>query len=90
MKHAYIKSLFGSPVNKGKSYKMRFLSLIQLLGFRIAKLFTVTISVFEPIKNKGTLHYLVAEKIQGKIKIIKFTEIQISQSHTNQRSIISY
>ena len=57
---------------------------IQVLGFRIAKLFTVTISVLELIKNKGTLHYLVAEKIQGKTKVIKFTELQISQSHTNQ------
>ena len=57
---------------------------IQVLGFHIAKLFTVTISVLELIKNKGTLHYLVAEKIQGKTKVIKFTELQISQSHTNQ------
>jgi hypothetical protein len=87
MKHAYIKSLFGSPENTGKSNKMRFLSLIQLLGFPI---FTVTIPVLEPIKNKGTLHCLVAEKIQGKTKIIKFIELQISQSHTNQISIISY
>ena len=57
---------------------------IQVLGFRIAELFTVTISVLELTKNKGTLHCLVAEKIQGKTKIIKFTELQISQSHTNQ------
>ncbi len=57
---------------------------IQVLGFRIVELFTVTISVLELIKNKGTLHCLVAEKIQGKTKIIKFTKLQISQSHTNQ------
>ena len=57
---------------------------IQVLGFRIAELFTVTISVLELTKNKDTLQCLVAEKIQGKTKIIKFTKLQISQSHTNQ------